>query len=119
MDIFGIGPMELLVILILALIVLGPRQLPVAGRKLGRLMRDLRRMWIEVSTEFSRELSMDEAMDDMRTVTDTINSIRHPPSPTALLLKEASGDSPAAPQPATERRAQPKPEAGESQGDLS
>ena len=39
MDIFGIGPMELLVILILALIVLGPRQLPEAGRKLGKLIR--------------------------------------------------------------------------------
>jgi len=42
MDIFGIGPMELLVVLVLALIVLVPRQLPEAARKLGKLMRDLR-----------------------------------------------------------------------------
>ena len=107
MDVFGIGPMELLVILILALIVLGPRQLPEAGRKLGRFMRDLRRMWLEVSSEFSRELNLNEAIRDARAMTETINSIRHPPAPAALLLgnEEKEGDkasnSPAVPQSTT------------------
>lgn len=103
MDVLGIGPMELLVILILALIVLGPRRLPEAGRKLGRFMRDLRRMWLEVSTEFSRELNLSEATEDIRTAVETINSIRHPPSPAALLQGEdaKTSDAPAMTQPAT------------------
>ena len=32
----GIGPMELVIMLVLALIVLGPKRLPEAGRSLGR-----------------------------------------------------------------------------------
>jgi sec-independent protein translocase protein TatA len=36
------GPLELLVILALALIVLGPKKLPEAARSVGRGMRELR-----------------------------------------------------------------------------
>lgn len=39
MEILGIGPLELLFILIIALIVLGPNDMVKAGRTLGRLMR--------------------------------------------------------------------------------
>ena len=35
----GIGPMELIVVLIIALVVLGPKKLPDAGRSLGAGMR--------------------------------------------------------------------------------
>jgi len=35
----GIGPMELIVVLIIALVVLGPKRLPDAGRSLGAGMR--------------------------------------------------------------------------------
>jgi sec-independent protein translocase protein TatA len=37
-----IGPMELIVVLALALIILGPKRLPDAGRSLGRGMREFR-----------------------------------------------------------------------------
>jgi sec-independent protein translocase protein TatA len=37
-----IGPMELVIILILALIVLGPKRLPDAGRSLGRGIREFK-----------------------------------------------------------------------------
>jgi sec-independent protein translocase protein TatA len=36
------GPLELLVILVVALIVLGPKRLPDAARSLGRGMRELK-----------------------------------------------------------------------------
>jgi sec-independent protein translocase protein TatB len=39
MDILGIGPLELVFILIIALIVLGPNDMVKAGRNLGRLLR--------------------------------------------------------------------------------
>ena len=37
-----IGPMELIVVMVIALIVLGPKRLPEMGRSLGRGMREFR-----------------------------------------------------------------------------
>ena len=37
-----IGPMELILVLVLALMVLGPGRLPNAGRSLGRSMREFK-----------------------------------------------------------------------------
>ena len=50
---FGIGSGEILVIIIVALLVLGPEKLPSMARTLGKAMGELRRM----STEFHRELN--------------------------------------------------------------
>jgi sec-independent protein translocase protein TatA len=36
---FGFGPMELIVLLIIALLVLGPKKLPDAGKALGEAIR--------------------------------------------------------------------------------
>ena len=36
----GVGPMELVIVLVLALIILGPKRLPEVGRSMGRGMRE-------------------------------------------------------------------------------
>jgi Sec-independent protein translocase protein TatA len=41
MDIFGIGPTEIVFILLLALILLGPKDLEKTSRTIGRFLRDL------------------------------------------------------------------------------
>ena len=41
MELFGIGPLELLTILVLALIVLGPKDMVKTGQQLGKFLRDL------------------------------------------------------------------------------
>ena len=41
MDILGVGPLELVFILIIALIVLGPRDMAKAGRTIGRALRKI------------------------------------------------------------------------------
>ena len=38
----NIGPMELIIVLAIALIVLGPKRLPEAGKSLGRGMREFK-----------------------------------------------------------------------------
>jgi sec-independent protein translocase protein TatA len=38
----NVGPLELVVILVIALIVLGPKRLPDAGRSLGRGIREFK-----------------------------------------------------------------------------
>lgn len=43
MDIFGIGPTEIVFIILLALILLGPREMEKTGRTIGRFLRDLTR----------------------------------------------------------------------------
>jgi Tat protein translocase TatB subunit len=45
---FGIGTPELLVILILALVVVGPQRLPELGRAVGRALREFRKVQDEV-----------------------------------------------------------------------
>jgi Tat protein translocase TatB subunit len=56
---FNVGAGELLVILLIALIVLGPEKLPDTARKIGNVMGELRRM----SSGFQEE--MRSAMDDV------------------------------------------------------
>lgn len=57
---FGIGGTELLVILVVALIVLGPKSVPQIARTLGKAMGEFRR----VSTEFQRTLNMEAAQEE-------------------------------------------------------
>lgn len=42
MEIFGIGPGEMLLILVLALIIVGPQKLPEIGRTLGRTLGEFK-----------------------------------------------------------------------------
>jgi sec-independent protein translocase protein TatB len=50
---FNVGGPEVLVILLVALIALGPAQLPEAARKVGKVMGEVRK----VSSNFQRELT--------------------------------------------------------------
>lgn len=57
LNILGIGPLELVVILIIALAVFGPDRLPQIGSKLGKAMKDMRK----TTREFSREIDQARA----------------------------------------------------------
>ena len=53
---FGIGSTELLVILVVALIVIGPSKLPDLMRTLGKGMAEFRRMSSDVKSTFEAEV---------------------------------------------------------------
>lgn len=57
---FGIGSTELLVILLVALVVLGPKSLASVSRSLGKAMGEFRR----VSTDFQRTLNAEVAREE-------------------------------------------------------
>jgi Tat protein translocase TatB subunit len=51
-----IGPMELMVVAVVAFLVLGPDKLPGFARQMGRYATELRRMVSDVKDEFRMEL---------------------------------------------------------------
>jgi sec-independent protein translocase protein TatA len=50
---FNVGPTELMVILVLALIVFGPKKLPEMGKSIGKGLREFRKAQTEIRREIS------------------------------------------------------------------
>jgi TatA/E family protein of Tat protein translocase len=57
---FNIGPLELMVILIVALLVVGPAKLPELGRSIGRGLREFRKAQDEIQRTLRLSLDDDE-----------------------------------------------------------
>jgi sec-independent protein translocase protein TatA len=55
MNVFGIGLPEMALIMVLALLVFGPKKLPEIGRSLGKTIRSFQDASKEFETEFKRE----------------------------------------------------------------
>ena len=67
MEFLGIGPAELLVVLVLALLVVGPKRLPEMAAQLARFMRAFRRYSANVTREFNETVrELEHEYDDMR-----------------------------------------------------
>jgi Tat protein translocase TatB subunit len=81
---FNVGSGELLVILLVALLVLGPEKLPDSARKIGNVVNELRRM----SQGFQSEVR--KAMDEVKL--DATAEL--PPTPPTKLEPVADGDKP-------------------------
>lgn len=81
---FGsIGGVELLVILVIGLLVFGPRRLPEIGRAIGRSLAEFRRATQELKEQIEKEVDLKEAdvREDLRSVDTEIRRIS--PSPGA------------------------------------
>jgi len=59
---FGIGPLELVVILVVALLVFGPKRVPELARTVGRGLAEFRR----ASNDLRKTLALDELQQDLR-----------------------------------------------------
>jgi Tat protein translocase TatB subunit len=88
---FGIGMPELMVILVVALVVLGPKRLPEVARTLGKAMSEFKRQSSEIMDEFTAQTRFDE--DEPRRV--------RPPRIKPTITPPAEPTSPAHGAPAT------------------
>src|SRR4030042_1577558 len=56
MDFFGIGPLEIILILIIGLLVFGPQKLPQIGRDVGKAFRSFKKASMNLTAEIQEEL---------------------------------------------------------------
>ena len=57
---FGLGVPEILFILVIALIVFGPKRLPEIGRSIGKTLGEFRKATDDLKNTIEREVQMDE-----------------------------------------------------------
>jgi TatA/E family protein of Tat protein translocase len=74
MNILGMGPMEILLIVVLALIVFGPAKLPEIMGQVGKAIGDFRRATSELSDEFNRTIQA-EIQETKAVVEDTKSAV--------------------------------------------
>ena len=59
-----IGPMELIIILVIALVVFGPKRLPDMGRSLGKAIREFRNAGKEIQNDIVESIDKDDQRFD-------------------------------------------------------
>lgn len=124
--VLNLSPEKVLLLLVVALVVLGPSRLPGAARSFGRLVANLRRMSAGVQSEMRDALAeprdvlqgavgdlgldsvrksltdvINPLSDTIKPLSDTIKPLSSPPSPPAAPEPPAAGEPVAAAQPVT------------------
>jgi Tat protein translocase TatB subunit len=99
---FGIGVPELLVILVVALIVLGPKRLPEVARTLGKGLAEFRRATSDLTEELRSAQTMieREARDAERATRVKGNPAPKPPPPDTEAQQQSAAPEPAPAPPA-------------------
>src|SRR6188768_1644173 len=69
---FGIGWTEMLVLGVVALIVIGPKDLPVVMNRLGKMVNSVRRMGSEFQRELNKATGLNEITDLRRSITEPL-----------------------------------------------
>jgi TatA/E family protein of Tat protein translocase len=101
---FGIGMPELLLILAVALIVIGPKKLPDLARSLGRAMGEFKK----ATTELKESIQIDSELKEVKQAFDEMNAPdakqSAPPqaAETRDALPEGESEKPAPPSPGTD-----------------
>ena len=101
---FGIGMQELLLILVIALIVLGPKKLPDVAKALGKALNEFKR----ATSDLKESLDVDHSLNTVKKSFDAMNNT----PPAAGAAASAPGPSeviPPSPSPAEAAPKTPEP----------
>jgi sec-independent protein translocase protein TatB len=72
---FGVGWTEMLVVGVVALIVIGPKDLPVVMGRLGKMIAMIRRLGNEFQREINKTTGLDQITDLRRSITEPLRSV--------------------------------------------
>jgi len=106
---FGIGMPEMLLILAIALIVIGPKKLPDLAKSLGRAMREFKK----ATNEFKETMHIDSDMEDVKKAFSGISDDVKEAVDLKLEPEQKTEDQPRS-EAADEEKNEPRNEASES-----
>lgn len=86
---FGLGPGELLLIIIAGFVIFGPERLPKVAQDAGRVLRQMRRMAEDVRTDLSEELGPELADLDLHSLNPRALVHKHLLDPSLDEVKDA------------------------------
>ena len=74
---FGsIGPAELILVFVIALLVFGPKKLPEIGRSVGRALREFKRTSEEIKGRIEEEIEASEIKDIRKDIQAGVDDLR-------------------------------------------
>jgi Tat protein translocase TatB subunit len=106
MNLFGVGPTEILVVLIVILVLFGPERLPELAKKIGGASREIRDNLDSINEQMNTALDASMEVDKARMTppqetapaltagTETENSILADPIPANSILPEHASENP-------------------------
>ena len=104
---FNVGPLELIIVLVIALLVIGPKRLPEMGNSLGKTIREFRNASSDVTDAVSLDSESKPAPQQATAtpagapaVTPATPETQPPAAAPAEASTSASGETPAAETPA-------------------
>ena len=74
---FGsIGPTELILIVVIALLVFGPKKLPEIGRSVGKALREFKKTSEEIKSRIEEEIDASEIKDIRKDIQSGVDDIK-------------------------------------------
>ena len=92
---FGsIGPAELILIFVIALLVFGPKKLPEIGRSVGKALREFKKTSDEIKGRIEEEIEASEIKDIRKDIQTGLGDIRSAVNEVASEVKKIPDDIP-------------------------
>jgi sec-independent protein translocase protein TatB len=90
---FGLGMGEIMIVLVVALLVLGPGKLPEAAKQIGKGIRELRRHTRDLQTTIESDAELGSTVRELKSVLrgDEITPPAPPPPPSIFAEKAKAG----------------------------